>query len=646
MILEVYQDNNKIHTLDLNDTLEYSIGKSNTCDIELENRPKISNTHFKIYFKDGNWEIENASQFESLKLNNVFSPRFILKHGLEFDLHPYKFVVIDPQAETNELSALSDVDNSQPQTHFDDITQPDFKFEIPFITIKDGSSKNGKILKLEGKRWIAGRDSTCEIVLADSSASRKHFEIVLLDNKYKITDLDSSNGTLLNGSYLDSNKKYSMKSGDIISVNDISLLFETKNSNFEKEIDKVKRRIQSSTPIIFETQESFKEKQNSSSLSQHQNDNNNNLQPIREDDEYAYIYEEEPNPSKNSITGLIRAICLIAIIGCGGFYYYEQNKPKPKVDNSEESITFAKLSPQNQVKVQSIYKVSKGLYMKGNFELALSQLKKLHNILPAYQDSREIEKFCIQSREIKEQQAYIAKKKKKQKEHEKKLKRIISSCTKKYKDTLEFSEAQSCFSEVLEFDPENLIVQSFLSDIEMRIEEKKDKELIAKEYRDRVATNQRLFNKAKKVEALGNPFETIIAYQKYLKTKYPDPKKLKQVAKDKITSIENSLKEQKESSMKQARTFASTGNLSGAIVSGKKALEASPEDIEITDFIRKHQNTLNNDLKNLYTNSVLEEKYGNLGEAKKLWDAILKIDTPNGEYRRRVNKKLDQYGDF
>ena len=49
-----------------------------------------------------------------------------------------------------------------------------------------------------GKRAVMGRAPDCDLLIFDRSASRHHCEIFMLDDKYFIADLDSTNGTLVN----------------------------------------------------------------------------------------------------------------------------------------------------------------------------------------------------------------------------------------------------------------------------------------------------------------------------------------------------------------------------------------------------------------------------------------------------------------
>jgi pSer/pThr/pTyr-binding forkhead associated (FHA) protein len=46
---------------------------------------------------------------------------------------------------------------------------------------------------------VLGRSSACELVLADDTVSRRHAELRAEDGRWIVRDLDSSNGTWVNG---------------------------------------------------------------------------------------------------------------------------------------------------------------------------------------------------------------------------------------------------------------------------------------------------------------------------------------------------------------------------------------------------------------------------------------------------------------
>jgi hypothetical protein len=62
---------------------------------------------------------------------------------------------------------------------------------------KDG--RHGKVLKLAGERFVIGRGKECAVQLLSDVASRKHASLALAGNTWFVEDLESRNGTFLNG---------------------------------------------------------------------------------------------------------------------------------------------------------------------------------------------------------------------------------------------------------------------------------------------------------------------------------------------------------------------------------------------------------------------------------------------------------------
>ena len=61
-----------------------------------------------------------------------------------------------------------------------------------------GSGKDSRRIAV-GSSTVVGRGSGCDLVIRDLAASRRHLEIRDLNGIYECRDLDSSNGTLING---------------------------------------------------------------------------------------------------------------------------------------------------------------------------------------------------------------------------------------------------------------------------------------------------------------------------------------------------------------------------------------------------------------------------------------------------------------
>lgn len=71
------------------------------------------------------------------------------------------------------------------------------------------------MLRLEQTSLVLGRDPACGLHLPDASVSRRHAELRKLEDGFEITDLGSTNGTLVNGEEVSTQL---LRSGDCLKV--------------------------------------------------------------------------------------------------------------------------------------------------------------------------------------------------------------------------------------------------------------------------------------------------------------------------------------------------------------------------------------------------------------------------------------------
>jgi hypothetical protein len=80
----------------------------------------------------------------------------------------------------------------------------------------------GQAGPLNGQRWmvrddiVLGRDMECDIIIPSRQVSRRHAHLIISKSGVNIEDLGSKNGTHLNGSLVEHQKK--LKDGDVIQI--------------------------------------------------------------------------------------------------------------------------------------------------------------------------------------------------------------------------------------------------------------------------------------------------------------------------------------------------------------------------------------------------------------------------------------------
>ncbi|MEZ4414224.1 MAG: FHA domain-containing protein [Gemmatimonadota bacterium] len=63
----------------------------------------------------------------------------------------------------------------------------------------DRGEDRGRMHRIDGEKAVVGADSLCEIIIKHDHVSDRHASIRFKDGGFVITDLDSTNGTTVNG---------------------------------------------------------------------------------------------------------------------------------------------------------------------------------------------------------------------------------------------------------------------------------------------------------------------------------------------------------------------------------------------------------------------------------------------------------------
>jgi len=117
----------------------------------------------------------------------------------------------------------------------------------PVLVILQGQSI-GETVKLEKERTIVGRGSQADLVLRDEIASRQHAEIMQLGLEancieYYVNDLDSTNGTFLNGAKVTSQQL--LQDGDKIKIGNHLMKFamlDESETEFQEKLHQMTQR--------------------------------------------------------------------------------------------------------------------------------------------------------------------------------------------------------------------------------------------------------------------------------------------------------------------------------------------------------------------------------------------------------------------
>lgn len=191
------------------------LGREADNDIILDD-DAVSRHHAELRWNGGHpCLVDRASMNGTLHNAQVVHGQVPLASGdiLQLGAHKYRFERLEasPLEETRKVSGI--------RTGSKNASWP--SAQPPALALV---AVNGPRM---GARWelgalmSLGRDAECEIALPDASVSRRHAQIVRQASGYFVSDLESSNGTQLNGQPVEEPTR--VQAGDIIRVGEVEL---------------------------------------------------------------------------------------------------------------------------------------------------------------------------------------------------------------------------------------------------------------------------------------------------------------------------------------------------------------------------------------------------------------------------------------
>lgn len=636
--LIVYKDHSELMTLELDPAKEYVAGRSPECDIILDD-VVFSRQHFKIFFSQNKWTVQSISKYSQLAINHRESDYFTLKDDDKFSTFSYKFTFKDATAEKPKAAPVvesepyienkisTDEKTDVPEA-FDDktfvpqMTSQEWSIGVPYLLLRreDGSTQT---MRLEGDYWILGRDEGCDITIDDPKASREHCEIYHKQKKFFITDKGSSNGTLVNYKKIQANKEVPLKSGDQIQIGKYLFIFEIRDPLFTEKLTNLPVELGYDPSYMSEYAEEMDMKSPSQKV----------------------IRVSKVDQKKKKIMMIGGAVVFLMILS---LFTGEDSTQKKQLSSENSGVPQIKgidtLAPEQKDLVEKSYNLAKTLYTQGKYELALTEVEKIHALIPEYKDSKEISQYSKNAIDTLMEQKDIERKEEEQKKLAAKVEGIVEQCGIAYSGHRSSERLMECLSPALELDPENERAAQ-LTEIANQEDMKKEQMQEQKAYYlSQVAQRKRLFTQAESLRRQGKTLDALTAYNRHIASALPDPDNLQDKSKTEIKALEQKINTDIQKLRTEAESHFSKKEYKDAIGKLEQAMKLNPQDGDIKDKFNTYSKELQGLVKNMYSDSVLEENLGNIESAKEKWKKIRSIDVPYGEYYKKSGLKLKKYG--
>ena len=629
--------------IQLEEGKEYFIGRHKECDIVLEDVTGISRKHLKLYQspESGVWTLELISDLGGLRWNGEELEGVELEESATLGLNNYVLEFLKEE-EKNISEALAEKTKGdtlpvleqkeqEQEPNLDGKTKVFNPSELIYsLHIYIDGEISDHISLNEERSWLVGRAADCDISIDYSVLTRKHLKITRDKKDFYVEDLGSANKTVLNGKLLPPNKATLLKANDQISVSELKMVFEVRNRNFNEMISKLPVL---SSPDLSE-EESLPEIPFPKVI----------LEEISEEEQEG---EKVKKPSfLNRKKYLLLVVGLVAL-GGGLYFQYEADQEKKKHLEEKQKLV------EEKRKLEIFLQEAINSRDQNKYRICKEQIEELHRLAPTgvsdgASNSHEILRSCEQGLIWQQQQEEIKAREEKAKQTQEKIKKIVEKCQKEYKDEKIETEEQlrQCAEELMAgLDPMN----AEISAIRREIIEKQNLQALEEQkkvdYRQFLQRKRALYKRAEKKAQQGKVLEAVAAYNVFLKSArgLAALKSLSQKAREERDTIQTNYDEELNQLHKSCEDLIQNNKMKEAYKDCQKVLLFKDDDTKAKEYMKMAAKSLRKKFKPLYEQSMMDESFSRVEEAKKIWKEILEQDIEGGYYYQKALSQIKKY---
>lgn len=476
-----------------------------------------------------------------------------------------------------------------------------------------------------------GRDpKKCLIVLTDPEVSTVHSVLKKNGSMVLLEDLNSSNGTILNGQRIN---RSAVMPGDEFVIGSTSFTLQVKSDLMNAERDRLMPVEQGQ---IIETEEIEEELVEADEV-----DGAFDANAPVEKSILKRIWKN-PEQRKKLIYALVFGAILIVM-------FYEETPeieqqlkkkiaPQTAAANQKPKLN---LSKELEQKRNTDYELGVSAFEASDFNRALPLFETVNSIDPDY---KNISSYLKQTKEAIKQIAELEKQKREE-EEKIKLKKVIEELMVKAREAVKERQvpvAESFFSQITEKDPENIEVQQLKLELEswQKEEERKALELAAKE-----ANRKRMvdaLSPGKTLYLKKEWYKAIVKLEDFLRKKGMDEDLVKE-ASDMLSDSKNELTSELGPVIGKARSLKEGQDLKAAYESFQEVLKIEPTNSEALNEVDEIKSLLESRSKKIYREAIIAESLSLFNDAKEKFQEVQQISPSDSDYYKKATEKLKNY---
>lgn len=620
-VVEGLSDEKELDKSVVEEKVEPNIKKEESKKME----SKKTSNDFDFFTMAGNTEEPEGESNEDLKVDDENDPKLIKQ---EEAIKEIERELKKGEADTSHGQPV--VENIPVQESGDATVVGSTYLMYQLIAIS-GPYKD-KIFSLEKETVIIGRAKNADVVLVDDLVSREHTRLYKQGVDYYLIDLNSSNGTKVNGKKI--LEPVVLSSGDIIEIGSSTLRFMVINPQAQKMegVDFGSEEIQSAKAVI------------------------EKVAPVLSDSEIKKIeksfgYEGVTGAKKKRLVPIAIAIfvVLVAII----FLLPDSKKQEAKktepakveqnIEEKKEEVpeiqcseqgSFCQMPPGVQKQLLAEYDVGVKLFKNFQFELAEDRAQQILAKVPDWPKAKELldlagaekDKLIAQKKEEEEVQI------------RKMLEQKLAGFVREAQDLMrqkKYDKVKDVISKIFEIDPNNQEAKKMIDEIESmkeqmeRLSQKRAEFLAAlSKYKNSLGDGKKFYDRKEYMKAI----ETFQRCLSLPLLDSSDAKAVREECKKLMDESNRLLRESITPELTVAEELFTSGQFREAIASYQRVLRIDYKNKTAKMRIEEARRSIDDDAKENYSRAAIAESVSDFKNACLLYYKVLQIAIPGSKY--------------
>lgn len=499
---------------------------------------------------------------------------------------------------------------------------------------------------VENNEVFIGRDpAKCQIVLKDPEVSSVHAVIRKNNITCSIEDLQSSNGTLLNGARIN---KTDITNNDEFIIGGTTFTVHIYSELIKQEEDRLMPVEQNQVVEVEEIVEVDDEGFDDESLELGEGSEN-----APEEKSIIKRIWKNPEKRKKFLYGAVAIMVLWMFLDDGSTPNNQSqgegtktSNSKDKTDNKDAKVAASKekpLTPEQKQAVESAYQLAREFHDAGRYGEALAELDKIFAITSNYKEARSLKESASEGLARIEE---LERKRREETERKILMQKVKDLLVKAKEATKErnVEVAEALFGQILALDPENFDVTQLKVELDAW---KREQQRIALEKAQKEADRKRRVSQlqpGKNLYLRKEWFQAILKLEDFLKIKDMD-EDLTLEATKMLEESKKELNDRVSPLLGKARSLIEGQDLKGAYENYMLVLVYDPINKEALNETNNIRQTLDIKARKVYREAIISESLSLFNDAKEKFQEVQQISPSDSEYYKKATDKLREYID-